>query len=108
MQAQVRGCGCSERQAARCARLSPAAAASHNTTAATPTSRPALAPPPRSQGRTLLVFDFDWSLAEENSDTWVLQQLGAEEFYKAGRAAGTPWTKLMDQCLQVRRWLARF
>ena len=26
---------------------------------------------------TLLVWDFDWSLVEENSDTWVLERLGA-------------------------------
>ena len=25
----------------------------------------------------LQVWDFDWTLVEENSDTWVLQQLGA-------------------------------
>ncbi|KAI7843559.1 hypothetical protein COHA_002801 [Chlorella ohadii] len=50
--------------------------------------------------RTLLCWDFDWSLIEENSDTWVLQQLGAEAFYKAGRQAGTQWTQLMDECLE--------
>ena len=36
---------------------------------------------------------------EENSDTWVLQQLGADAFYKQGRQAGTQWTQLMDECL---------
>lgn len=38
---------------------------------------------------------------EENTDTWVLQRLGAQELYKQGRAAGTPWTQLMDHCLQA-------
>ena len=30
----------------------------------------------------------------------MLQQLGADAFYKAGRQAGTPWTRLMDECLE--------
>ncbi|PRW32627.1 inorganic pyrophosphatase 3 [Chlorella sorokiniana] len=50
--------------------------------------------------RTLLCWDFDWSLIEENTDTWVLQQLGADAFYRAGRQAGTQWTRLMDECLE--------
>lgn len=29
----------------------------------------------------LVVFDFDWSLVEENSDTWVLQHLGAWDHF---------------------------
>ena len=32
------------------------------------------------------VWDFDWSLVEENSDTWVLQRLGATAAYERLRA----------------------
>lgn len=52
-------------------------------------------------GRTLLAWDFDWSLIEENSDTWVIGQLGADEIYRKGREAGMPWTQLMDHTLRV-------
>lgn len=50
---------------------------------------------------TLLAWDFDWSLIEENSDTLVIRLLGAEDIYRRGRAAGMPWTQLMDRTLQV-------
>ncbi|BDA47728.1 probable pyridoxal phosphate phosphatase PHOSPHO2 [Coccomyxa sp. Obi] len=49
--------------------------------------------------RTLVVFDFDWSLVEENSDTWVLDQLGATHIFKRLKATGMPWTQLMDASL---------
>ena len=40
----------------------------------------------------MVVFDFDWSLVEENSDTWVLDQLGATEIFKQLKATGMlPW-----------------
>ncbi len=29
-----------------------------------------------------MVLDFDWSLVEENSDTWVLDQLGASHIFQ--------------------------
>ena len=35
--------------------------------------------------------DFDWSLVEENSDTWVLDQLGAASLFSKLRAAGEVW-----------------
>ena len=38
--------------------------------------------------RTLVVFDFDWSLVEDNSDTWVLDQLGATDIFKRLKATG--------------------
>ena len=34
------------------------------------------------------MFDFDWSLVEENSDTWVLDKLGATPIFSKLRAAG--------------------
>lgn len=48
---------------------------------------------------TLVIFDFDWSLVEENSDTWVIQQIGADQIYRKLREQGLPWTQLMDQTL---------
>jgi Putative Phosphatase len=30
------------------------------------------------QERVLAVWDFDWTLVEDNSDTWVVEQLGAK------------------------------
>lgn len=54
-------------------------------------------PAPRC-GRALLVFDFDWSLVNENSDTWVLKQLRPELLGELGQGQrnGLGWTKLMD------------
>lgn len=49
--------------------------------------------------KVLVVLDFDWSLVEENSDTWVLQQLGASDIFEQLLAEGRPWTQLMDEAL---------
>ena len=38
----------------------------------------------------LQVWDFDWSLVEENSDTWVLQQLDATPAFERLRAQVRP------------------
>lgn len=43
---------------------------------------------------TLVVFDFDWSLIDCNSDTWVVEKLGAMERMKSFRDT-LPWTQLM-------------
>ena len=40
--------------------------------------------------KILIVFDFDWSLVEENSDTWVLQKLGALNIFKRLQSQGEP------------------
>jgi len=50
----------------------------------------------------IVVFDFDWSLINENSDTFVIRELSRD-----GRAWNAlndnpddlPWTALMDSCL---------
>ena len=34
------------------------------------------------------MLDFDWSLVEENSDTWVLDQLGATPLFCKLRDTG--------------------
>jgi len=43
---------------------------------------------------TLIVFDFDWSLIDCNSDTWVVEKLGAMGRMKSFRDT-LPWTQLM-------------
>ena len=48
--------------------------------------RPQLAAQEHTQRRTLVVFDFDWSLVEENSDTWVLDQLGAASHFQQAQS----------------------
>lgn len=47
---------------------------------------------------TLVVFDFDWSLIDCNSDTWVVEKLGAMERMKSFRDT-LPWTQLMDRMM---------
>ncbi|CAL5221062.1 g3185 [Coccomyxa viridis] len=49
----------------------------------------------------LVVLDFDWSLVEENSDTWVLHQLGASHIFEGLLSQGLPWTQLMDCALHA-------
>jgi pyridoxal phosphate phosphatase PHOSPHO2 len=53
---------------------------------------------------TLVVFDFDWSLINENSDTYVIQQLCPQlypelKLLHKGEYAGR-WTELMDHSVQ--------
>lgn len=43
---------------------------------------------------TLIIFDFDWSLIDCNSDTWVVDKLGAMERMKPLMEV-LPWTQLM-------------
>lgn len=52
--------------------------------------------------RTLCIWDFDWSMVEENSDTWVIDQIGAHDIYTHLRESqGLPWTRLMDATLSA-------
>lgn len=57
-----------------------------------------------SMGDTLVCWDMDWSLVEENSDTFVLQELGADALYKQGRAEGIQWTKVNRQQAVAGVW----
>ncbi len=53
---------------------------------------------------TALVCDFDWSLVEENSDTYTLEQLGAAQFLDRLQQAGEKsWTRQMDGSLVAAR-----
>lgn len=46
---------------------------------------------------TLLVWDYDWSLVNDNSDTWIVKQL-APQFYAHFRdERHQGWTELMNQ-----------
>ena len=57
----------------------------------------AVTPPP-----LLVVWDFDWSLINENSDTWVVEQLDpSRTIWRAAERKlreGMQWTTLMDWC----------
>ena len=51
--------------------------------------------------QTLVVWDFDWSLINENSDTYVLEQVDAQvasrmEKKLLDEGSGIGWTQLMD------------
>ena len=57
-----------------------------------------------TSGRCLIVWDFDWSLVNENSDTWVIEQLDPSgrvwnEVEAKLRAGEMQWTQLMDWAL---------
>ncbi|CAM9123873.1 unnamed protein product [Ectocarpus sp. 6 AP-2014] len=48
----------------------------------------------------LIVWDFDWSLVNENSDTWVIKQLGQElmpEFRRLREEENLGWTQIMNR-----------
>ncbi|KAI8390828.1 phosphatase phospho-type [Radiomyces spectabilis] len=46
--------------------------------------------------QNLAVFDFDWSLIEEDSDYWTIQNLSPVQWEKVKTLAGMQWTDLMD------------
>ena len=48
---------------------------------------------------TLVVCDFDWTLIEANSDTLVVDALGASTIFETLQAQGLPWTLLMGKAL---------
>ena len=57
---------------------------------------------------TLLVWDFDWSLINENTDTFVVQQLDPSgDVWRRGKQKmqqGVGWTELMDWALGELRY----
>eukprot|EP00904_Undaria_pinnatifida_P013007 jgi/Undpi1/8837/HiC_scaffold_25.g11299.m1 len=51
-------------------------------------------------GSVLVVWDFDWSLVNENSDTWVVKQLGDElmpKFRSLRKEEQLGWTQIMNR-----------
>ena len=58
--------------------------------------------------RTLVVWDFDWSLVNENTDTFVVQQLDPSgDVWRRGKQKmqqGVGWTELMDWALGELRY----
>ncbi|GMF50040.1 unnamed protein product [Phytophthora fragariaefolia] len=57
---------------------------------------------PRITGSVLVIFDYDWSLINENSDTFVFQKLYPELLatLRERRAEQPSWTKIMDDMLK--------
>lgn len=59
------------------------------------------------RGARLVVWDFDWSLINDNSDTFAIEQLEGKKgpAWESGRAAqavgeiAPGWTALMDRCV---------
>lgn len=54
-----------------------------------------------------VIWDFDWSLVNENTDTWVFATqpdsgVREMEHLKARSRAGAQWTALMDEMLARR------
>ncbi|DBA97088.1 TPA: putative phosphatase phospho1 [Trebouxia sp. C0004] len=60
---------------------------------------PAALPLGRTSPSVLLVLDFDWSMIEENSDTFVVHELGGWDSFQRLQAQGLPWTELMDAAM---------
>jgi pyridoxal phosphate phosphatase PHOSPHO2 len=52
--------------------------------------------------KTLIIWDFDWTLINENSDTWLIKQLGGDEEYKhmKSKMKEYAWTNLMKYELE--------
>lgn len=45
-----------------------------------------------------VVFDFDHTIIEDNSDTWVVEQMGLSDVFNKLRRT-LPWTSLMDRMM---------
>jgi pyridoxal phosphate phosphatase PHOSPHO2 len=45
--------------------------------------------------RPMIVLDFDWTLLDCNSDTWVVEKLGASALMNSLHHT-LPWTQLMN------------
>ncbi|KAG6968614.1 hypothetical protein JG687_00003683 [Phytophthora cactorum] len=58
---------------------------------------------PRISGSVLVVFDYDWSLINDNSDTFIFQKLYPELLatLRERRTTQPSWTKIMDDMLGV-------
>ncbi|KAG3164938.1 hypothetical protein PI126_g4867 [Phytophthora idaei] len=58
---------------------------------------------PRISGSVLVVFDYDWSLINDNSDTFIFQKLYPELLatLRERRTTRPSWTKIMDDMLGV-------
>jgi Putative Phosphatase len=62
-----------------------------------------MATPPRPPAPVLCVWDFDHSLVDDNSDTWVVQQLRPElmaDFRRLRVDNGLDWTEIMKMQLE--------
>jgi pyridoxal phosphate phosphatase PHOSPHO2 len=52
--------------------------------------------------RVLVIWDFDWSLVEENSDVYIVQQLAPDLMPQFGqlRVEGLGWTQIMAHMME--------
>ncbi|PIN02537.1 putative haloacid dehalogenase-like hydrolase [Handroanthus impetiginosus] len=50
-------------------------------------------------GKTVIIFDFDRTLIEDDSDRWVLTKMGLTELFNQLRST-LPWNSLMDNLLE--------
>ena len=58
--------------------------------------------PLRTAAGTVVIFDYDWTLIDTNSDTWIIEQLHEPTHASIMRRARTrrgQWTQLMDEAL---------
>ncbi|SAM06140.1 hypothetical protein [Absidia glauca] len=52
-----------------------------------------------TSGRNLAVFDFDWSLIEQDSDCWTIAKLSEDVLNKYITQTGSQWTDVVDKAL---------
>ncbi|XP_057467826.1 thiamine phosphate phosphatase-like protein [Actinidia eriantha] len=50
-------------------------------------------------GTTVVVFDFDHTMIEDNSDTWIVEEMGLTHLFDQLRRT-LPWTALMDRMME--------
>jgi len=50
--------------------------------------------------RVLYLWDFDWSMIEENSDTALVDLLGVRDVFERETGRGRQWTTVMDACFR--------
>ncbi|GFY98436.1 pyridoxal phosphate phosphatase-related protein [Actinidia rufa] len=50
-------------------------------------------------GTTVVVFDFDHTIIEDNSDTWIVEEMGLTHLFDQLRRT-LPWTALMDRMME--------
>ena len=59
--------------------------------------------PAPTQERVLAVWDFDWTMVEDNSDTWVVEQLGAKPDFLRLQQVPSRSPQLRGLCDEHRR-----
>lgn len=75
---------------------------------------PLAAPPPWNSwhstemaGTTVVLFDFDHTMIEDNSDTWVVEEMGLTPLFNQLRRS-LPWNSLMASIFSLFLIVSRF